>query len=51
MKIKHTLVAQIAAFAVVAGELCLRAAPFDAASVADFQKNCANDKIENYYGN
>ena len=51
MKIKHTQVAQIAAFAVVVGALCLRAAAFEAASSADFQKICANDRIENYYGN
>ena len=38
MKIKHTLIAQIAAFAAVAGALCLRAAAFEPASPADLQK-------------
>lgn len=51
MKIKHAWIAQIVAFATVAGALCLRAAAFETARSADLQKICANDTIENYYGN
>ena len=38
MKIRHTLTARIAAFAAIAGALCLRAAAYEAASQADLQK-------------